>query len=119
MTPTNQEIARKLREHAAELARDGGNLYRVRAFRQAAMTVLALPEEVSALVAAAGPRALERLPGIGKSLADTIAGLADGAGRVVIPFTHPSRVRPGRLLDLRYDTVLVRPPLNPRVRRRV
>jgi DNA polymerase (family 10) len=84
MTPTNRDIARKLREQATELARGGGNLYRVRAFRQAAMTVLALPEEVSALVAAAGPRALERLPGIGRSLADTIAGLVggDGAGNV-------------------------------------
>ncbi len=74
MTPTNQEIARKLREHASELARTGDNLYRVRAFRQAAMAVLALPEEVSVIVAAAGPKALERVPGVGKSLADTIAG---------------------------------------------
>ena len=73
MTLTNQAIARKLREHATELARGGDNLYRVRAFRQAAMAVLALPEEVSALVAADGCRALERLPGIGKSLAGTIA----------------------------------------------
>jgi holliday junction DNA helicase RuvA len=73
VTPTNLEIARKLRKHATELARGGDNLYRVRAFRQAAMAVLALPEEVSALVAADGRRALERLPGIGKSLAGTIA----------------------------------------------
>ena len=74
MTPTNHEIARRLRELASELARGGDNLYRVRAFRQAAMTVLGLPEEVAALVAADGQRALERLPGIGKSLAETIAG---------------------------------------------
>lgn len=74
MTPTNQEIARKLREQASELARAGDNLYRVRAFRQAAMSVLALPEEVSVLVQAGGSQALERLPGVGKSLAATIAG---------------------------------------------
>lgn len=74
MTPTNCEIARRLREQASELARGGDNLYRVRAFRQAAMTVLALPQELSAIVAADGQRALERLPGIGKSLAETIAG---------------------------------------------
>src|SRR5262249_44481912 len=73
MTPTNQEIAQKLREHATKLARNGDNLYRVRAFRQAAMAVLALPEEVSALVAANGQKALECLPGVGKSLATTIA----------------------------------------------
>ena len=74
MTPTNQEMARKLREHATELARNGDNLYRVRAFRQAAMAVLALPEELATLVASDGRRALERLPGIGRSLAGTIAG---------------------------------------------
>jgi DNA polymerase (family 10) len=79
MTPTNQEIARKLREHATELARGGDNLYRVRAFRQAAMAVLALPEELATLVAADGQRALERLPGIGKSLAGTIAGYLNAA----------------------------------------
>ena len=73
---TNAEIARELRTRAAELARSGDNLYRVRAFRQAAMAVLALPDPVAELVAAAGPKALERLPGIGRSLADTIAGLA-------------------------------------------
>ncbi len=73
---TNSEIARELRTRAAELARAGDNLYRVRAFRQAAMAVLALPEPVAELVAAAGPTALTRLPGIGSSLADTIAELA-------------------------------------------
>jgi DNA polymerase (family 10) len=71
---TNQDIARKLREHASELARTGDNLYRVRAFRQAAMTVLSLPEELSAILAASGTQGLEQLPGVGKSLASTIAG---------------------------------------------
>ena len=32
----NVEISKKLRERAKELARDGDNLYRIRAFRQAA-----------------------------------------------------------------------------------
>ncbi len=73
---TNAEIARELRTRAADLARAGDNLYRVRAFRQAAVAVLALPDPVAELVATAGPKALERLPGIGRSLADTIAGLA-------------------------------------------
>ncbi|HEX4606899.1 MAG TPA: helix-hairpin-helix domain-containing protein [Urbifossiella sp.] len=73
---TNDDIARELRTRATGMARAGDNLYRVRAFRQAAMAVLALPEPVSDLLAAAGPKALERVPGIGRSLADTIAGLA-------------------------------------------
>ena len=73
---TNEQIARKLREHAADLTRTGENLYRVRAFRAAAVTVLGLPQEVSTLVNAGGPRALERVPGIGRSLAGTIAEYA-------------------------------------------
>lgn len=72
MLPTNQEISRRLREHANNLANSGDNLYRIRAFRQAALIVLALPDEVSALVATHGQRALEQFPGIGKSLAETI-----------------------------------------------
>jgi DNA polymerase/3'-5' exonuclease PolX len=70
---SNQQISQKLREHAAELARQGDNLYRVRAFRQAAMAVLSLPQELSVLVETGGVQALEQLPGVGKSLAATIA----------------------------------------------
>ena len=79
MTPTNQEIARKLRAHASELARNGDNLYRVRAFRQAAMAVLGLPREVADILAADGPKELERVPGVGKSLAATIAEYLRGS----------------------------------------
>jgi DNA polymerase/3'-5' exonuclease PolX len=73
MMLSNDQIAQRLRKQATELARGRTNLYRVRAFRQAAMTVMALQEELSVLVAANGPRALEDLPGVGKSLAETIA----------------------------------------------
>ena len=76
MTLTNQEIARKLRDHATEMARAGQNLYRVRAFRSAAMAVLGLPNEVADLVASGKAQVLEQVPGIGKSLADTIAKFA-------------------------------------------
>jgi holliday junction DNA helicase RuvA len=72
MTLTNQQIARKLRTHAAELAHNGDNLYRVRAFRQAAMAVMGLPVEVNDLLAASGRIALEQTPRIGKSIARTI-----------------------------------------------
>jgi Holliday junction DNA helicase RuvA len=74
MLLTNHQIAQRLRQQATALARGGDNLYRVRAFRQAAMTVLALPVELSALVAVKGRGALEHLPGVGKSLAETIVG---------------------------------------------
>lgn len=78
MALTNQEIAQKLREHATELAHAGNNLYRVRAFRSAAMAVMGLRVEVVELVAKGETRELERVPGIGKSLANTIAGYATG-----------------------------------------
>jgi DNA polymerase (family 10) len=72
MPLTNQDIAQKLREDATKLARAGSNLYRVRAFRSAAMAVLGLPNEVAELVASGRARDLEQVPGIGKSLAETI-----------------------------------------------
>jgi DNA polymerase (family 10) len=73
---TNEDIARQLRRHAAALAKGGDNLYRVRAFRQAAMAVLTLPEPVDAVLATRGRRGLEAVPGIGKSLAETIESYA-------------------------------------------
>ena len=76
---TNDAIARRLREHAAELARGGDNLYRVRAFRQAALAVLNLPDPVETILTVRGRGGLEQVPGIGRSLAETIAGLAKAA----------------------------------------
>lgn len=69
---TNDQIARQLRDHAGALAKTGGNLYRVRAFRQAAMAVLALDRGVNEL----GADGLKGVPGIGASLAETIARYA-------------------------------------------
>lgn len=73
---TNGDIARRLRERASELARTGDNLYRVRAFRQAAFAVLKVDGDISHLVASGGTRALEEIPGIGKSISEFIARIA-------------------------------------------
>ena len=73
MTPTNEVIAQRLRKHANDLARSGSNLYRVRAFRSAAIAVMGLHSDVTQMVASGGVPALESVPGIGKSLALTIA----------------------------------------------
>ncbi len=80
MLLNNQEISRKLREQANTLEHNGGMLYRVRAFRQAAEVVLALEEEVSNIVAKSGQQALEQFPGIGKSLAKKIVGYVLSGG---------------------------------------
>jgi DNA polymerase (family 10) len=73
---TNTDIAKQLRERAGELARQGDNLYRIRAFRQAAFAVMGMDADVSRLVSAGGAKALEQVPGIGKSLSETIAKIA-------------------------------------------
>jgi len=52
------------------------SIYRVRAYRRAAETVLALTRPITDLVAAAGRKGLEALPGIGRHLAYTLDCLA-------------------------------------------
>ena len=82
---TNEDIAHRLRLHAAELSRGGNNLYRVRAFRQAAMAVMMLTEPIENL----DRTALERVPGIGRSLAETIGEYARTG--LWTPGARPSR----------------------------
>jgi DNA polymerase (family 10) len=64
---TNDDLARRLRAHARALADRGDNLYRVRAFRQAAMAVLGLRESVADVLARTGT-----VPGVGESVAETL-----------------------------------------------
>lgn len=71
----NQQLAQQLRKHATDLDRAGGNLYRVRAYRQAAQMILALEEPVAAIVERTGRRGLRQLPGIGSHIALIIEGL--------------------------------------------
>lgn len=73
LTISNETLAYQLRQHASQLAENGANLYRVRAFRQAALAILGLQEPATELVRQQGESALARIPGIGDSLAETIA----------------------------------------------
>lgn len=70
---TNADVVQKLREHAGALGRSGANLYRVRAFRQAAVAVLAAGREAEEVVAEGGREKLQREFAIGESIAETIA----------------------------------------------
>jgi DNA polymerase/3'-5' exonuclease PolX len=72
----NPTIARELLRHARDLAAEGDNLYRVRAYRQAAGLIQSLDLPVADIIAVSGPRGLRALPGVGPSLAKTIAELA-------------------------------------------
>jgi len=69
----NQTVAQYLTRHARELEREGGNLYRARAYRRAALVMLELEGPVEKLVAERGVAGLRQLPGIGDHISETIA----------------------------------------------
>jgi DNA polymerase (family 10) len=68
----NRTIAQSLLQYARHLRERGENLYRVRAYRRAAETVLGLDQPLSQLIATRGRRGLEVLPAVGPHLAYTI-----------------------------------------------
>ena len=72
---TNAEVARALSNIATMLEMDGGNPFRVRAYREAARVIQSQPEAVAALAAEEGK--LESLGGIGKDLAGKIRDLVN------------------------------------------
>src|SRR3954452_3291573 len=71
----NTAIARELLAHADQLDLTDPNLYRRRAFRRAAATVLAEPRPVVELLRDQGQAGLRQLIGIGSSLARAIEEL--------------------------------------------
>ena len=71
----NRTIAEKLTAFAHYLQSRRKNLYRVKAYRRAAETILALEEPVETILARDGRKGLEILPGIGRHLSFTIANL--------------------------------------------
>lgn len=75
---TNEELSRQLRAHAADLARAGDNLYRIRAFRQAAFAVLRLMQPADELLTRYGRAELARRVGVGASVAETMEELLTG-----------------------------------------
>lgn len=71
----NRTIAQQLLGLARSLERQHANLYRVKAYRQAAQTILGLERPVEEIVAFEGRRALKELPGIGAKLSVKIETL--------------------------------------------
>jgi hypothetical protein len=72
----NRQIAERLMAYAEYLETREANLYRVRAYRRAAETVLGLDRPLADLVAAEGREGLEELPGIGSHLSYTLGEIA-------------------------------------------
>ncbi len=71
----NRTIARKLSDYASRIQNEEPNLYRVRAYRRAALIVQGLDRPLAEVVAERGRAGLRDVPGIGDSLAYTIEGL--------------------------------------------
>src|SRR6516165_5877090 len=71
----NYEIARLLVDYAHFLEGRGENLYRIRAYRRAAETMLGLSKSIVELYQEEGSRGLRKLPGIGSHLSYTIETL--------------------------------------------
>jgi DNA polymerase/3'-5' exonuclease PolX len=73
---SNRAIVEALLAHARELDVEGGQLYRARAYRRAALAIQWFDRPITELLATEGREALEVVPGIGRHLAYTIATLA-------------------------------------------
>jgi hypothetical protein len=71
----NQSIAQRLLDHADLLETYDTNIYRVRAYRRAAETVLGMSRPLAEVLAESGRGGLEELPGIGSHLSFTIDSL--------------------------------------------
>lgn len=71
----NVRIARRLDEVAEILEAQGGNPYRVQAYRRAAETLRQLPRPAEQILRLEGEPGLRKLPGIGERLARSIATL--------------------------------------------
>ncbi|MGQ9619000.1 MAG: DNA polymerase/3'-5' exonuclease PolX [Candidatus Aminicenantia bacterium] len=68
----NQKVAKIFEEIADLLEIKGENPFRIRAYRKAAMNIEALTEDISDLIE---DKRLEKIPGIGKDLAQKIEGI--------------------------------------------
>ena len=71
----NRTVARKLLDWARSLEAEHANLYRVKAYRRAAETILRLDRPVEELVTVDGRKSLKELPGIGGRMSEKIEQL--------------------------------------------
>jgi len=71
--PLNTQIAMKLEEMSDLLEQQGANPFRIKAYRQAAITLTQLERDVDEILQRDGNKGLEALPGIGRGIATAIA----------------------------------------------
>src|SRR3984893_4587771 len=107
----NLSIAKRLLDHANNLEGRDANIYRVRAYRQAADTVMGLTQSVVDVLAKQGRQGLEELPGIGSHLSYAIESLVQ-TGELRTMNGEDGHIDPKQLL-----TSL--PGVGPRLARRI
>jgi hypothetical protein len=71
----NQQVADRLDEIAGLLEAQGANIFRIHAYRSAALSLRRLERPIQQILEEGGVEALSRLPGIGQSLARSIERL--------------------------------------------
>jgi DNA polymerase/3'-5' exonuclease PolX len=71
----NRTLATRLADRAHALEDKHASLFRIRAYRRAAETILGLEVPVKDLLAREGPKKLAELPGIGRRISRTIENL--------------------------------------------
>jgi DNA polymerase (family X) len=91
----NREIAVRLRVYAEELSRSRESLYRVRAYRRAAQTILFLDRPVEQILHTSGTDGVAALPGIGAHLAFTLRHLIETGELKPHPRSGEARYRAG------------------------
>ena len=74
-TMSNREIAGQLTDYAHFLESSRASLYRVKAYRRAAETILSLSVPIKELLENEGRKGIRELPGVGSHLSYTIEGL--------------------------------------------
>jgi DNA polymerase (family X) len=74
----NRTLACHLAERAHLLEGNRASLFRIRAYRRAAETILGLEVPVEEFLAREGPKKLADLPGIGRRISRTIETLLSG-----------------------------------------
>lgn len=89
----NRSIAQRLMQQARYLEGREASLYRVRAYRRAAETVLSLDTPVDRIVSEQGRRGLRELPGIGAHIARTIETLVRTGTLPILNVEASSRPR--------------------------
>jgi DNA polymerase (family 10) len=71
----NRTLAQRLIRLAHDLESAHASLFRIRAYRRAAETILGLDRPIADIVAQTGRRGLSELPGIGRRLSGTIESM--------------------------------------------